>query len=183
MKTTLRPIFITVSYGLLCGISFIPISMALSHILYWPAAFRLTIWAFLALYLFMLTRWAKASPLSILFPLLLLLILIFWGNSESSFLLLAIGVLSWVRSGVCFQGGILKTFGAEIVLCLGGGAIVSYFAPHSMVTWALGIWMFFLVQSLYFALFRDLAEQEEEVEVDAFDRARNQAERILSTHL
>ena len=75
----------------------------------------------------------------------------------------------------------MKTFGAEIVLCLGGGAVVSYFAPQSMATWALGIWMFFLIQSLYFALFRDIPKHEEELEVDAFERARNQAETILST--
>jgi hypothetical protein len=52
------------------------------------------------------------------------------------------------------------------------------------VTWGLAVWMFFLVQSLYFVFFRDLGEGvEEKVELDPFDLARSQAERILSTGL
>ena len=118
------------------------------------------------------------------FPLFLLLILVFWGDSNEAFLFLALGVLSWVRSGICFQGGLLKTFGAEAALCLGGGALVAHFTPHSMITWAMAIWMFFLMQSLYFVFFRETAEtQAHKVQLDPFEQARGQAERILSSEL
>jgi hypothetical protein len=166
MKITRRPMLITILYGLLCGISFVPTVMVLSSFLYWSTAFRLAIWLTLAGY----------------FPLLLLLLLVFWGDTNGAFLFLALGVLSWVRSGICFQGGLLKALLAEFTLCLGGGALVAFFTPHSAVTWGLAVWMFFLVQSLYFVFSRDLGEAvEEKVEVDPFELARSQAERILST--
>ena len=181
MKTTRRPMLTTIIYGLLCGVSFIPLVMTMSYFLHWSTAFRMTIWLFAAGYLIILTRWEKVKLISVLFPLLLLLLLVFWGDSNSAFLFLALGILSWVRSGVCFQGGLLKSLVAEMALCLGGGALVGSFAPHTTITWALSIWAFFLVQSLYFVIFKDLAEAGEEVvELDPFDRARNQAERILS---
>jgi hypothetical protein len=182
MKITRRPMLTTILYGLLCGISFVPTVMVLSSFLYWSTAFRLAIWLSLAGYLIILTKWGRASLLSVVFPLLLLLLLVFWGDTNAAFLFLALGVLSWVRSGICFQGGLLKTLGAEFALCLGGGALVAFFTPHSAVTWGLAVWMFFLIQSLYFVFFRDLDEAvEQKVELDPFELARSQAERILST--
>jgi hypothetical protein len=182
MKVTRRPLLTTILYGLLCGISFVPTVMVISSFVYYSTAFRLAIWLFLAGYLVILTKWGKTRLLSIVFPLLLLFFLVFWGDTNAAFLFLALGVLSWVRSGICFQGGLLKPLVAEFALCLGGGALVAFFTPHSAVTWALAVWMFFLVQSLYFVFFRDIGEAvEEKVELDPFELARNQAERILST--
>jgi hypothetical protein len=182
MKITRRPMLTTILYGLLGGISFVPTVMVISSFLYWSTAFRLAIWLFLAGYLVLLTKWGRASLLSILFPLLLLFLLVFWGDTNGAFLFLALGVLSWVRSGICFQGGLLKTLLAEFALCLGGGALVAFFTPHSAVTWGLAVWMFFLVQSLYFVFFRDIGEAaEEKMKLDPFELARSQAERVLAT--
>ena len=91
MKMTKRPMLATVIYGLLCGVTFIPVVMALSYVLYWPMAFRLTIWLYLAGYLVFLIRWAGVSPLAIPIPLLLLLLLVFWGGSNVGFLFFALG--------------------------------------------------------------------------------------------
>ena len=78
----------------------------------------------------------------------------------------------------------MKTLTAEIAISLGGGALVSVFAPHTTVTWAMAVWMFFLVQSLYFVVVRDIGEAEEEQVVrDPFEQARGQAEKILSTEM
>ncbi len=184
MKITKRPMLITIMYGLLCGASFVPLLRALGEVLYWSMAFRLTMWFFLAGYLVILTRWGRVKLLSIVFPLLLLLLLVLWGHSNTGFLFLALGVLSWVRSGICFQGSLLKALTAEAALCLGGGALVAFFAPHSAITWAMAVWTFFLVQSLYFVVFSDIVEAEaEKVVLDPFEQARGQVERILSTGL
>ena len=184
MKMTKRPMLATVIYGLLCGVTFIPVVMALSYVLYWPMAFRLTIWLYLAGYLVFLIRWARVSPLAIPIPLLLLFFLVFWGGSNIGFLFFALGILSWVRSGICFQGEVLKAFSAEAALCLGGGSLVAYFSPNSTITWALAVWMFFLVQSLYFVVFRgSVAGDEEKVERDPFEPAKGQVETILSSEV
>ena len=67
-------------------------------------------------------------------------------------------------------------------MSLGGGVLLACFTPHSTVTWAMAIWMFFLVQSLYFVFFREVGEAEQEkVELDSFEQAKGQAEKILST--
>jgi hypothetical protein len=73
----------------------------------------------------------------------------------------------------------------EFVLSLGGGILGVFLAPHTQVGWALGIWLFFLVQSLYFVSWegRNAIEGEKQREVDPFERASRQVERILSTRL
>lgn len=181
MKITPRPMVFTIFFGLICGLLFVPITFALSSFLYWPVTFCLTIWVYLTLYLFLLTRWGKVSPLSVVFPLLLLLMAVFLENSETTFLFLAMGILSWVRSNICFQGGLLGKLGAELALSLGGGVLVVYLAPHSLVSWAMAVWMLFLMQSLYFVILGDIGVAEKEkIRLDPFEQARGQAEKILS---
>lgn len=179
MKITRRPMLATILFGLMCGVSFIPAGMILGYLIYWPVTFRIVIWSYLGLYGLLLTRWGKVNPTSILFPLLVLLIFVFSGNSNSAFLLLALGVLSWIRSGICFQRSLFRRLGIELFVCIGGGVLVAYFAPYSTLTWAMGIWMFFLMQSLYFLLMREMGDEEKPT-VDPFEQARRQAERILS---
>jgi hypothetical protein len=182
MKISRRPMFTTIIYGLLAGISFIPTVMAFSSVMEWTAAFRMAMWLVLAGYLVILTRWGRVNLLSIAFPLILLLFLVFWGDTHSGFLILALGVLAWVRSGVCFQRGLLKPLTAEVFLCCGAGALVAFFTPHSTITWGVAVWLFFLVQSVYFVFFADFAEtQEQQAQRDPFHQARTRAERILSS--
>ena len=183
MKATRRPMLTTILFGLGCGICFIPVSMILSYFIHWPMALHFTVWSSLALYGLLLTRWGRVSPLSIVFPLLLLFAFIFWGNSHTAFLLIALVILSWIRSGICFQSSRLKAMGAELIVCLGGGALVTYFTPHSPATWAMVVWAFFLVQSLYFVVLGEMEKNPvEETIRDPFDEIRRRAERILSTH-
>jgi hypothetical protein len=168
MRISRRPMFATIIYGLLAGASFIPMVMVMSSLVTWTAAFRLSIWFILAGYLVVLTRWGRVPLLSLFFPLLLLLFLVFWGETHSAFFFLALGSL-------------LKALVTESALCLGAGALVVFFAPHSTITWGIVVWMFFLVQSIYFVVFADFGEkQEEQVDLDPFHQARTRAERILS---
>jgi len=132
----------------------------------------------------MLTSWSKKSFISAVFPLLLALAAIFWVNSISAFLLIALGVFSWIRSGICYPRQFTRRFFAEIVLCLGGGALVAILTPLSVLSWALAVWLFFLVQALYFVLFeKDDHTAQEDIERDPFDQARTRAEKILSAGL
>jgi len=100
---------------------------------------------------------------------------------KRSFFLLALIVISWVRSGICFQkpGAIQLT--AELLLCILGGILVVVFTPGSLFAWALGVWMFFLVQALYFVFFEQTDNRREEpARMDAFEWASRQADRILA---
>ena len=182
MKITGRPVRTTIIFGLLAGIAFVPLTMILSPILFWPTAFKLTIWFYLAVYGVLLTRWGRANPAAVFFPtLLLLLFALLGGWSPAAYLLFAVGIMSWIRSGICFQGNFIRILGTEIVISLGGAALVAFFAPNSTVAWALGIWMFFLVQSLYF-VFMGISDEVagDEMSMDRFEQARRQVEKILS---
>jgi hypothetical protein len=181
MKQPGKPVRTTIVMGLAFGLLFVPVSTTLNLFFPWLVAFRLTLWLFLAAYSLVLSRWAGASLLACGFPLAILLASSFWLRSVHDFLLLLVLVLGWVRSGVCFRKSPWKAVGAEVLVGMGGAALVGSFAPHSGVAWALGVWMFFLLQSLYFVLTGDLGDTEEsEVALDPFEKARRQAEGILS---
>lgn len=96
------------------------------------------------------------------------------------FLLIALGIFSWIRSGICFQTLQVQRLCSEIILSLGGGGLVAGLTPVSAVTWALGIWLFFLVQALYFVWFEKIGDKMAEIEIDLFEKARMGAEKILS---
>jgi hypothetical protein len=61
--------------------------------------------------------------------------------------------------------------------------LVGSFAPISLTNWAVAIWMFFLVQALYFVFFEDHHLSGQELRPDTFEQAREQAEKILSAGL
>jgi hypothetical protein len=183
MKTTGKPMQLTILFGMICGLTFIPMTMASSYMMYWPLSFRLIICLYLALYAFLLTRWGKGAVKFIVFPLLLLFITGIYSNS-SIFFLLCLGILSWIRSSLCFQKSLLMMLVTEFAISLGGGALVAFFAPQSNLAWALGIWLFFLVQSLYFVFGENNTDVEKETQgIDSFERASRQTENILSTRL
>jgi len=180
MNTSRRPIRTTLIFGLICGLSFMPLRLSLSFLIPWSEAFALTLWLYTAGYGMLLCRWGGKPIKSIVFPLLLLLGAVFLAGSLTAYFFVALLLLSWIRSGICFNKS-LKGLGAELVISLGGGVIVSCFVPGSGVTWALGIWMFFLVQALYFVFFEtSISTAIEETAIDPFEKSRRLAEEILS---
>ncbi len=181
MEATRHPIRNTILYGLACGLSFGPMSIALKALMPWASAVYLALWFFLTGYAILLSRWGNKAFLSTLFPLLLLVPSTFFGGSMVLFFTMATLTLSWIRSGICFQKTGLRTLAVELLLCLAGGILIQVFTPGSVLTWALGVWMFFLVQSLYFVFFENTDKRRENpAGLDAFEQASRQAEMVLS---
>ena len=90
-------------------------------------------------------------------------------------------MLSWIRSGICFkENPFLKRFGAEIGLGLATGLLVCGAMPAVDIASALGIWLFFLIQALYFVIFDYHRDFEAKIEVDPFEKAKVAAQKILS---
>lgn len=172
----------TLVFGLLSGLAFIPAHMAAEWFVHPGLAFRLVIGAVIGLYALLLARWGRAGLLSALFPVLVLTAFAVLGTHRG-FLILALLVLAWIRSGVCFPGPATSRIAAEAALVLGGGVLVQNFAPHTPAAWALGIWLFFLIQSLYFVWVAPAGDAAEPSEPDGFEDARRRAEAILSGRL
>ena len=181
MKSKTEPIRLTIVWGLIGGLVYIPLCLALSFMVFWPLGIRLSLWILLAGYAVLLSRWACRPLKSIVLPLLLLLLSGFLIQSTTVFLFSAVLVLSWIRSGICFKGKpLLKRFGVEMSLGLGGSLLVYGAAPGATLIWALGVWLFFLIQALYFVLFEYQNDSQTRIEVDPFDKAKMGAEKILS---
>jgi hypothetical protein len=171
----------TLAYGLVCGLAFVPLSLTLNAFFVWSSAVCLALWLFLAGYALLLSHWGNMIQISTVFPLLLLVLAIFLSDSMVLFFILALMVISWIRSGICYQRPGVMGLAVELLLCFLGAVLVQVFTPGSVSAWALGVWMFFLVQALYFVFFEHTANQQEEpARVDAFERANRQAERILT---
>ena len=184
MKIIRQPVVTTILFGLVCALLFVPCNAVLGAVTSWPMSFRIIVWVFCVVYAWLIAKWGNVSSLSLVFPLFLLLVFVFLSNSVSAFLLLTVGIVSWIRSGICFKGSLARTLGAELVVSLGGGVMVAALEPHTIVTWAVAIWMFFLVQSLYFVFFaKSVKEESGEENVDPFDRARRRIEAILDSEL
>ena len=181
MKSTIRPIRSTIVWGLIGGLIYIPLCSALSLIVFWPLGFRLSLWILLAGYAVLLSRWASRPLRSIGLPLLLLLLSAGLIESATAFLFTAIVVLGWIRSGICFRRKPLpKRLGAEVALGLGSVLLVFGAVPGVTPVWALGVWLFFLIQALYFVLFEYQRDSQTKIEVDPFEKAKMAAEKILS---
>ncbi len=181
MKAARHPIRNTILYGLACGLSFGPISIILNALMPWASAVNLTLWFFLTGYAILLSRWGNRAFRSTLFPLMLLMPPIFFSGARVLYFTMATITISWIRSGVCFQKTGFRGVAVELLLCLTGGIMVLGFSPGSVLAWALGVWMFFLVQSLYFVFFEHTDQcREEPAGRDAFEQASSRADRILS---
>ena len=181
MKGLKHPIRNTIFYGLFCGLSFVPLSLIFNALISWSSAVGLTLWLFVSCYAVLLSRWSNTALISIVFPLLLLVPTIFLMDSMVLFFLLALIVIAWIRSGICWQKPGAIRLAVELLLCFLGAVLVHVLTPGSMFGWALGVWMFFLVQALYFVFLGPADDQQEEfIKIDAFERASGQAERILT---
>lgn len=182
MMPSYRPIRTTIFWGIVCGLIFVPLVLSMNTVVAWPRAVGLVLWLHVAGYAILLTRWGQKRIFTIAFPLILLALCIFLANSINAFFLLALLIIGWIRSGLCFQNRAGTRLAVEVLLCTIGAVMVTIFRPASLSAWALGIWLFFLVQSLYFVIFEDLDGVDAEfTEVDPFENASRQAEAILST--
>lgn len=174
------PVRTTLVFGLLSGLAMVPVLWYQRTYGAWPMALELVIWLNLAIYSVLLCRWSRTRISAMLFPLALLLGVAFWPNTQAGFLLIALGILSWIRSGICFKNTPLGALTAELITILGGSGLVAFWWPQSIQSWALAVWLFFLVQSVYFFIIPSNEHHREMLEkTDPFEEARREAEHVL----
>ena len=70
-------------------------------------------------------------------------------GSVTGFVVPAAAGLSWIRSGICFPGPLLRRVCAEAITCAAGLALVRLLQPPGPYGLPLSIWMFGLIQALY----------------------------------
>ncbi|MDA8140343.1 MAG: hypothetical protein M0036_16975 [Desulfobacteraceae bacterium] len=175
-----RPVRTTIVFGLVSAVLIFPVVEVFTNRWGWSLSFKVTLWADLAVYAALLARWSGRSPSAIVFPLLILLGTALWPWSYAGFFLLGLGTLSWIRSGICFKAPPLRLIFAETVTMAGGAGLVAAMGPSAPLSWSLALWLFFLVQTLYFFIMPGLAEKSNTGACgDAFEAASREAEKIL----
>ena len=175
-----KPIRTTVVFALVSGFLALPLTELLSRFGSYPAAFKWVLWMDLAIYALLLARWSRTRLLSILFPLALLLGAAIWPGTWIGFYALALGVLCWLRSGICYSHTPLRALIAELVTVVGGIALVGTLGSNSTAAWPLGLCLFVLVQALYFYIIPTDSDQKTKTAfTDPFEQARHEAEKVL----
>ena len=175
-----RPVRTTLVFGLISALSVIPAAGLAAGPIGWPMAFKLALWMDIFLYAILLARWSGKGLFSMVFPLVLLLGTALWPGVYTGFFCLGLGVLAWIRSGICFSGTPLRAVAAEIITVIAGTGLVALLRPGASITWAISIWLFFLVQALYFFIVPVTdPSTTSEVNEDPFEQARREAQRVL----
>ena len=183
MKNIRHPVLTTVFFGFVCGLSLVPVNFVLSGMPLLFDAVRLTLWLSAAGFGILLCRWTGRKVTAIFFPILILGLAAFGVTSRTSFFLLVLATVGWIRGGICLpEPGGIKIW-LELLLCLTGYGMVVIFSPTATLTWSMAVWLLFLLQAIYLVTMEDrLAEPQPKFKQapDPFERSSRQAVEILT---
>ena len=116
------------------------------------AALNAAIFLCLAAYSAFIARSSGRSLRALFAPLFMLAAVMAAAGSVTGFVVPAAAGLSWIRSGICFPGSLLRRVCAEAITCAAGLALVRLLQPPGPYGLPLSIWMFSLIQALYFVV-------------------------------
>lgn len=168
-------IFAAASAALMAAVAILPLRS-----IHRPVAANAAIFLCLAAYSTFLARSSGRSLRALFAPFLMLSAVLAVAGSVTEFVVPAAAGLAWVRSGICFPGPTARRVGAEALTGLAGLALVWLLQPPGACGWALGIWMFGILQALYFVIvdIGDAGPLEKQVP-DKIAQARRRAEALL----
>lgn len=165
-------------------------------------ALAAALWLTLLVYAWRLCRWNGASCSRLAPPFAIIIAVGITANSPAPIIAAWLLTLSWVRSGLTQEVSgprqqydrILPRLFAELLLCLIPGALIAAqllswplptsgagfaLVPPRALQLGLGVWLFFLLQSLYVLFFEPKPARPLGDPFEAFERAKRRAETIL----
>ncbi len=176
----MKPIRTTIIFGIISALLVIAGIYFQAFYWGWPLTQNVFLATILILYSLLLCRWSKTDLITIAFPLFLIICLSLWPHLHTGFILLALLLFGWIRSGICFNHAPVRAMIAEAVTIAGSLGFLIFWWSHSSLVLPMAIWFFFLVQSLYFYIVPiPLAESTEAGSPDPFVLASREMERLL----
>lgn len=173
-----RPVRSTVVFGgasALCALS-----LSLFQVPWvWPMLFQLFLAANLLIYSTLLCRWSRTGVSVLFFPALFAALAVIWPNGHLPFLAVILAMLSWIRSDICYQDARFRALLTEGMMLIGGVGFLLFRRPDSIFALPLSVWLFFLVQSLYFYLVEDDVQSTDCKTADPFELSSREMERLL----
>ena len=174
-----KPVYTTILFGMISGIAIMLLSYGFRWSWWWPLVLHCFVLIVFIIYSLMLGRWSQTSFSKLFFPLLLgITVVVLFDSDWRGSIILAV-LLSWIRSGICYQGLGFKNLCAELISISIGVGYLIYWQPLTPIAFALATWFFFLVQSLYFYVVGEHAPVYKETSGDRFEQAYQKLERIL----
>jgi hypothetical protein len=183
MTCALRPIRTTIMIGGLgaltwCLVDLAPVGTAPRALLHTGLLWSLTAW-----YAGCLACWGRRGRSAVIFPLLVLALWCGYRPYTPVSVAMAVAVIGWIRSGLCYPGPVRQTVGREGLIGGGGVLLVAALASGNSFSGAVGVWLFFLVQALYFVIFEPRpGSAAAPASRDPFAHARQRAEHILARY-
>lgn len=174
-----RPIKGTIVFAFFSGVSIAPLALLLSCFISWNVALKISLWFCIGLYGILMVRWSSLSMRTILFPIGLLLGVAIWPHTYTGFFMLTLGVFCWIRSGICFQTAPIRRMSAELITVMLSVCILSILGSDSPTAWALRVFLFFMIQSLYYFIIPFQSVKSEEIPEDSFERSFTEVEKLL----
>jgi hypothetical protein len=150
MKSSISPIAASVIFAaaaalLFAGVMSLPLRMVSR-----PTTLNTALFLGLAAYAVFLARLSEKNNRDLFAPFLIVSTVLAAAGSVTGFVIPAAAALSWIRSGICFPGSTLRRLFAEAITCPAGLALAWMLQPPGLLGWTLSVWMFWLIQSLYF---------------------------------
>ncbi len=181
MSLKKNPVRSTIFAGLIFSLLYAPISLLLQPYFggFWPM--KITLVLFLIIYSLLMARWAEVKITKIIFPMLILILTInFNPVYELKYFVICLALtLSWIRSITCYYGFSLNILIFDFLLSLSGAILSLYFSPHTLAGVCLSIWMFFLIQSLYFLAIGKRNISKHITIIDPFAASQRELEKLL----
>ena len=180
MNKKISPVVATVMLAAAAALLLAAVASLPLRSIHRPAAANAAIFLCLAAYSVFLARSNGRSQRALFAPFFMLSAVLAVAGSVAGFAVPAAAGLSWVRSGICFPGSMTRRLCAEALTCPAGLAVVWLLQPPGPYGWALGIWMFGLIQALYFVVVDIEGPGLPEKQVpDRIEQARRRADALL----
>lgn len=176
----MKPVRTTIIFGIVSACCVLPFIYLLNPYLGWVTTHKIFLSMSLGLYTLLLCRWSKTESIAILFPLLLMMGIAAIPSLQIGFILAALCIFSWIRSGICFRNTPLRAVAGEIITVTGGAGFIFFWWSHSSLVFPLAIWFFFLVQTLYFFIVpQSSVACRLQQSADPFEQASRDMERLF----
>jgi hypothetical protein len=104
---------------------------------------------------------------------------VFFISSFTGYILFVLLVFGFLRTGICFTQNRFSGWLTEILITFAAGVTIAKYCGGSLVSQAMGVWMFFLLQSIYFIVFPS-ENKEESPTADPFESAKKNMDEILN---
>ncbi|MGE5255731.1 MAG: hypothetical protein ACM3KE_03615 [Hyphomicrobiales bacterium] len=180
MKSKITPVAASVIFALAAALIFAAVTSLLLRLNQRTTALNTALFIDLAAYVGFLGGLNKERRRDLFPSFLTLSAVLVVAGTVTNFVIPAAATLSWIRSGICSPGPTLRRMFAEAIFCPAGLVLAWVLQPPGLYGWTLSVWLFWLIQALYFLVVDpEPGRLMEHPDLKKFEAAHSRAETLL----